>query len=67
MPQRSEKQTDARITHTLSGKPVSWAAMYFSMALSRLDTAMDATLNTSASTMICVSRAVSAAFSGEKP
>ena len=41
--------------------------MYLSIALSRLETDMDVTLNTSASTMIRVSFAVSAAFSASKP
>ena len=62
-----ENSTEARITQTLSGKPVNWAAMYFSMALSKLATEIDVTLNTNASTMIWVSRAVSAAFSASKP
>ena len=44
--------TDAPITQKLSGKPVSCAAMYFSIALSRLASEIDVTLNTSASTMV---------------
>ena len=66
-PYRPEKNTAAAITQMLSGKPVSCAAMYFSIALSRLDTEIDVTLNTSASTMMRVSSAVSWAVSASKP
>ena len=57
----------ASIRHRLSGKPVSWAATYFSAAFNRLAREMEVMLNTSDSSMMRTSRTVKSAFSGSKP
>ena len=54
----------ARIIAKLSGKPVIWAAMYFSWALRRLAREMEVMLNISVKTMMRTISTVSAAFQG---
>ena len=66
MPSLPENSTVDRMTATLSGKPVSCAAMNFSMALSSEESTMDATLNASPSIMMRVRRTVSAMPSASK-
>ena len=66
MPHLPEKATTATITATLSGKPVNCAAMNFSMALSRLEMTMLATLKARPSIMMRVSLTVSAMPSASK-
>ena len=62
-----EKATQAMITHSVRGKPVSCAATNRSEAFSRLARLMEVTLKASVISMMRVSCAVSIAFSGGKP
>ena len=51
----------------LSGKPVSWAAMYCSAAFRRLASPMEVMLNTSDSSIVRTSCTVRSVLAGSKP
>ena len=67
MPNFSENSTEASMMQALSGKPVSWAAMYCSAAFRRLARPMEVMLNTSDSSIVRTSCTVRSVLAGSKP